>query len=201
MYWIIVFLTAWISTQGVCADADKRMVIIGDSLTEGYGVTHDEAYPALLQNKIKADGKPWQVVNSGLSGSTTASAVARVKWQLKQKPDLILLALGANDGLRGLSVESVEKNLSEALKACLEAKVKVVLVGIKLPPNYGADYIKRFEAVFPRLAKKFNVPLIPFLLENVGGDKTLNQADGIHPNAKGHALIANQVYQKIRGLL
>lgn len=179
----------------------KKLVIIGDSITEGYGVSQDQAYPTLLQKKIDDAKKSWRVVNSGISGSTAASAASRVGWVLKQKPDLILIALGANDGLRGTSVKSIEDNLNAAIELCKKAAVKVMLVGMRLPPNYGADYTKQFEAVFARVAKKQGVPFIPFLLENVGGDRSLNLADGIHPNEKGHAIVADTVFNAVKNFL
>ena len=190
-----LLLALWLSAY---AAAPKKIVVIGDSLTEGYGVAHDHAYPALLQKKIDQAGKNWMVINSGISGSTSASAASRVTWHLKQKPDLILIALGANDGLRGTPAKSIEQNLSEALALCKKAGVKVILAGILLPPNYGAEYTRQFAAIFPALAKKQGVPLIPFLLENVAGNKDLNQGDGIHPNEKGHAIIAETVFRALQ---
>lgn len=179
----------------------KKLVIIGDSITEGYGVSREEAYPALLQKKIIKAGQNWLVVNSGISGSTSASAASRVTWHLKQKPDLIIIALGANDGLRGLPVKSIENNLNAAVELCQKAKVKVILAGIKVPPNYGADYFRQFEGVFANVARKYSIPLIPNLIDSVGGEKALNQADGIHPNAKGHPIIAATVYKAVKKFL
>jgi acyl-CoA thioesterase-1 len=179
----------------------KRLVIIGDSLTEGYGVAHDAAYPALLEKEIAKSGKQWRVVNAGISGSTSASAVSQVQWHLKQKPDLMLIALGANDGLRGNSVAAMEKNIDKAIAEAKKGGVKVILAGMRVPPNYGKKYSDDFASVFPRLAKKHDVPLIPFLLEKVGGRPELNLSDGIHPNEKGHALIAKMVYEDIKKYL
>jgi len=189
------------SSCGFATEPVKRMIIIGDSLTEGLGVTHEEAYPFQLQSKIEAAGKKWAVINAGISGATSASAVSRVQWQLKQKPDMILLALGANDGLRGSPVKAMQANLAKAIELCQKNKVTVILVGIQVPPNYGADYKKAFDGVFPNLAKKYGIPLVPFLLESVAGDKSLNQADGIHPNAKGHEILANTVFRDIQKYL
>lgn len=179
------------------ATPNKKLIIVGDSLTEGYGVSREQAYPALLQQKLTANKMAWTVVNSGISGSTSSSAISRVEWALKQKPDLILLALGANDGLRGLKPSDLYNNLKEAITACQRAKVKIVLAGIKVPPNYGESYSRSFEAVYPRLAKINHVPLIPFLLEGVAGVSTLNQEDGIHPNAKGHVIIAENIFKSL----
>lgn len=182
-------------------DHAKKLVVIGDSLTEGFGVKREAAFPSILQKKIERAGKDWRVINSGISGSTSASAPSRVKWHIKQKPDLILLALGANDGLRGSDVKAMEENLSLAVKAAQEAGIKIVLVGIKVPPNYGSDYAKKFEAVFPKVAQKYGIPLVPFLLDKVAGDPKMNLEDGIHPNEKGHAVVAETVFLTVKKFL
>lgn len=179
-------------------DSGKKMVIIGDSLTEGFGVRREMAFPNLLQKKIDAAKKNWRVINSGISGSTSASAPSRVTWHLKQKPELIILALGANDGLRGSSVKAMEENLNKAAELAKKAGVKMILAGIQVPPNYGSAYATSFEAVFPRVAQKNDIPLIPFLLEKVAGEKSLNLDDGIHPNEKGHAVISETVFTAIQ---
>lgn len=181
--------------------AAKRIVFLGDSLTEGYGVAREAAYPSLIQEKIKADKLDWVVVNAGVSGSTSASALSRLRWQLKNKPDIVVLALGANDGLRGLKVSEMEKNLAETIELAQKEKVRVILVGMLMPPNYTREYAKDFREVFPRLAKKYHVPLIPFLLDGVAIHPELNQADGLHPNEKGHVIIADRVYAAIRRYL
>jgi acyl-CoA thioesterase-1 len=170
-------------------------------LTEGLGVARSSAFPALLEKKIQADGKPWVVVNAGISGATTASGPSRMRWQLKSKPQMIILALGANDGLRGLNLANTEKNLSETIEIAQKDHIKIVLAGMKLPPNYGSKYTEAFQAVYQRLAKKYHLQKIPFLLEGVAGNPKLNLADGIHPNEKGHEIIADHVYAAIKGLL
>jgi acyl-CoA thioesterase I len=182
-------------------DAGQKLVIIGDSISEGYGVAREEAYPSLMQKKLDQAGKKWTIVNQSISGSTTSSASSRVTWALKSKPSLVLLALGANDGLRGVPAKTIEDNLVKAIQLCQNAHVKVILVGMKLPPNYGSDYRTQFESVFPDLSKRFGVPLIPFLLKNVGGIKALNQEDGIHPNAKGHVIVADTIYSALKEYL
>jgi acyl-CoA thioesterase I len=189
-----------LSHRTLSEEESRRIVFIGDSLTEGYGIKREEAYPALVQRALDKEhkGKNWVVVNSGISGSTSASAVSRVKWHLQQKPALVVLALGANDGLRGLLIDSLDKNLTAAIELCQKNNVKVILIGIRVPPNYGEKYSQDFEAVFPRLAKKFKVPLIPFLLDKVAGQKDLNQPDGIHPTPKGHIIMAETVYQELK---
>ncbi len=179
----------------------KRLVIIGDSLTEGYGVAKDKAYPNLVQEKIKKIGKNYIVINAGISGSTSASAVSRMTWQLKNKPDLLILALGANDGLRGLPVAAMEGNLENSVELAKKAGVKIILAGMQLPPNYGDAYVKDFGAAFGRVADKTGVPLIPFILMGVGGVANLNLSDGIHPNEKGHVVVADTVFNFIQKYL
>ena len=191
---LILSLNAWSAESA----APKKFVLIGDSLTEGYGVARDQAYPALVQKKL---GDKVQIINASISGSTSASAPSRMKWQLKSKPDLILLALGANDGLRGLPVDKIEENLSAAIALAEAEHIKVILGGMYLPPNYGAEYTAQFKKVFKKVADKHNIPMIPFLLNGVAGKAELNQADGIHPNEKGHAIVADTVYQAVKKLL
>lgn len=181
--------------------APKKLVVLGDSLTEGYGVARDAAFPAVLEKKIKATGKDWTVVNAGVSGSTSASAISRMKWIFKSKPDLVILALGANDGLRGLKVAESKKNLAEAVAYAKSQKVPVVLGGLYMPPNYGKVYATEFRSMYEDLAKKDKLPFISFLLEGVGGKSQYNLADGIHPNEKGHAIIADNVFNSIKDLL
>lgn len=181
--------------------AQKRLVVLGDSLTEGYGVAKDSAYPALLELKIQTSGKNWKVINAGITGSTTASAPGRLKWILKAKPDLILLVLGGNDGLRGLKVSASEKNLATAIELIKKENVKVVLVGIYTPPNYGQEYGSQFRKMYSDLAKKYAIPLIPFILDQVAGNPKLNQADGIHPNEAGHKIMAENVFNSLKDLL
>jgi acyl-CoA thioesterase-1 len=176
----------------------QKIIFLGDSLTEGYGVSQEQAYPALVQERAKAQGKNWQIINAGISGSTTASALSRVKWQLKQKPTAILIALGANDGLRGVPVKTSEANLAAAIQAAQNAKVKIWLAGMRLPPNYGAQYTKDFEKMFQGLSKKYHIPLLPFLLDKVAGHSELNQPDGIHPNEKGHKILADTVFKFVQ---
>jgi acyl-CoA thioesterase-1 len=178
--------------------AAKKLVLLGDSLTEGYGVAREKSYAYLLQQKF---GAQVQIVNASISGSTSASAPSRMKWQMKEKPDALLLALGANDGLRGLPVKTLEDNLSQAIEIAQKEGVKVILGGMYLPPNYGADYGQKFKEVFKRLASKYKTPFIPFMLEGVAGHPEFNQADGIHPNEKGQAMVAETVYKALKAIL
>lgn len=178
-----------------------RLVFLGDSLTEGYGVAKDKAYPALIEQKIKDAGLNWQVINAGVSGSTSASAKSRLDWQLKSRPEVIVIALGANDGLRGFKPEDTRKNLDEAITKAKSSGVRVVLAGMEMPPNYGDEYREQFRRVYPELAKKHKIDLIPFLLDKVGGEKSLNLEDGIHPNEKGYVIVANTVWRVLEPVL
>lgn len=187
-----------VSTSQSETSKTQTLVIIGDSITEGYGVKNEESYPYLLQLKMQNEKKNWTIVNQGVSGSTSASAISRVKWVLKKPPQIVILALGANDGLRGASPESTESNLDQAIVLLKKANVKVILAGMQMPPNYTGKFGKEFAQIFPKLAKKHHIKLIPFLLEGVGGVPELNLKDGIHPNAKGHAIISEVVYKTIQ---
>lgn len=176
----------------------QKLVILGDSLTEGYGVSKESAYPHLLEQKLNAAGKKYSVINSGVSGSTTASAESRMKWILKSKPEVLLLVLGANDGLRGLAVEASQKNLSNAIVAAKKAGVKVILGGLLMPPNYGKEYTDKFAKMYTTLSKEHKIPLIPFILDKVAGDPKYNLADGIHPNEEGHKIIADNIFKILK---
>lgn len=180
----------------------KSILFLGDSLTEGLGVSPSEAYPALVETKLLAKGFVVRVVNSGVSGATTASGPSRMKWALKSKPDFVVLALGANDGLRGLPVADMKKNLESTIEIAKKAGCRVLLVGMKVPPNFGKEYGKKFEEVFSQIAKRDKaISYLPFLLERVGGEVELNQADGIHPNAKGHQIMAELLVKTLERIL
>jgi len=155
----------------------------------------------LLQERIDKKKLAYEVVNAGVSGDTTAGGLARIDWLLRQHPDVIVVGLGGNDGLRGLPLESVEKNLREILRRSRAAGAHVLLLGMKIPPNYGPEYTGGFEAIYPRLAKEMGVPLVPFLLEGVGGIARLNQDDGIHPTAEGQEKVADTVTPYLAGML
>lgn len=181
----------------------KVIVFYGDSLTAGYGLSPTEAFPALVEKKIKAEGKNHKVVNAGLSGETSAGGLSRLDWIMRQPVDIFILELGANDGLRGLPIDQTKKNL-QAIIDKVKAKnpqVKIVLAGMMVPPNMGPDYSDEFKKVYPELATKNKAKLIPFLLQDVAGIEKLNQADGIHPNADGHKIVAENVYKVIRPIL
>ena len=174
--------------------ADPQLVVcLGDSLTEGFQVSPDQSYPALLEARLRELGYDVRVVNAGISGSTSASGVSRLGWQLRSKPDIVILGLGGNDGLRGLALDSVRENLSRTIALALAKGVAVILAGMKIPPNYGLDYTREFEQIYPALAKRHQVPLVPFLLEGVAAKPELNIGDGIHPNSEGYRLVVDNV--------
>lgn len=180
------------------AFAQKKLVVLGDSITEGYGVAKSAAFPTLLEAKLKAAKKDYVVINSGVSGATTASGPSRIKWVLKSNPDVILLILGANDGLRGLKIEESEKRLSETVEMGKKAGVKIILGGLYMPPNYGKEYTERFKKMYSKVAKDHKVTLIPFILEKVAGDPKYNLPDGIHPNEEGHKIVADNIFNAIK---
>lgn len=183
----------------------RTLVFFGDSLTAGYGLEDPvaEAYPALIRQKIEATSLPWRVVNAGLSGETTSGGARRIDWILRQPIDVFVLALGGNDGLRGIEPGLSRTSLQRIIDRVREKNpsAKFILAGMMMPPSLGTDYVREFAAMYPELAKKNSAGLIPFLLEGVGGDPALNQADQIHPTARGHAVVAETVWRVIQPLL
>lgn len=179
----------------VAPEADSRPVVVafGDSLTAGVRVGREETYPGFLQRELDRRELAFRVVNEGVSGDTTARALARVDVALAHAPAWVILGIGANDGLRGLPIDVMEANLETMIRRFKDGGARVLLAGMMLPRNYGPEYVRDFEAVYPRLARAFDLPLIPFLLENVAMVRELNQADGIHPNARGNRVVARQV--------
>ena len=183
------------------ARGEGVVVALGDSLTAGLGVAPDEAFPARLQARLRSEGLAYRVINAGVSGDTTAGGLRRVDWVLRSKPDVVIVALGANDGLRGQSPQSMRENLEQIVGRLQAAGARVLLVGMRLPPNYGGEYTREFEAVFPAVARKAKVTLMPFLLDGVAGVPGLNQPDGIHPTAAGQQVIADHLWPYLRPLL
>lgn len=183
--------------------AKKSILVFGNSLTAGLGVEPDEAFPALIGNKIDSLNLPYEVINAGLSGETTAAGKERINWLIKQKVDVFILELGANDGLRGIPITETRKNLQSIIDQ-VKAKypdAKLVMTGMEVPPNMGSKYASEFRVIFPDLAKKNNMALVPFLLEKVGGVPELNQSDGIHPTPEGHKILAENVWVILKDLL
>jgi acyl-CoA thioesterase-1 len=178
------------------------IVVLGDSLTAGLGLQPGEAYPALLQEKLDHGGYHWQVVNAGVSGDTSAAGRARLDWALGQADVRILvLELGANDGLRGLPPAEMKKNLAAIIEAAQAKHIAVLLTGMEAPPNFGPDYTVSFRQVYRDLATEYKVPLLPFLLDKVAGDASLNQGDGIHPNPAGARIVADNVWTALKPLV
>jgi acyl-CoA thioesterase-1 len=192
------------STTKASAPSNKKNILFfGDSLTAGYGLDDptDDAYPAVIQHKIDSLKLLYNVINAGVSGETTAGGLGRIDWVLKQKVAVFILELGANDGLRGIPVEESRRNL-QAITDKVKAKypdAKIILAGMQVPPSMGADYANSFKAMFPQLAQKNHIALIPFLLDNVAGIPNLNQRDGIHPTAEGAKIVANNVWDVLKG--
>lgn len=182
---------------------EKTILFFGDSLTAGYGLTEEEAFPALIEKSLKGKGKKVNVINAGLSGETSAGGLTRIEWVLRQPIDIFVLELGANDGLRGVPLDETKKNL-QAIIDKVKSKnknVKIVVAGMMVPPNMGKEYSTTFQKIFPELAKKNNATLIPFLLEGVAGIEKLNQADGIHPTVEGHKIVAGNVERVVGKLI
>ncbi len=180
------------STNSAEQQAPLTILALGDSLTEGLGVDNDANYPAQLEARLKEMGyKDVKVINSGLSGETSTGLVNRLDWVLQTKPDITILTIGANDAIRGIDVATVEANIRTAIKRLQDGGSEVILGGMQIYDNLGADYVESFAAIYPRVAKDMNVTLIPFFLEGVGGDPKLNQADAIHPTKEGYTIIVN----------
>jgi acyl-CoA thioesterase-1 len=177
------------------------VAFLGDSLTAGLGLPESEAYPAVIGRTLESRGVRIRVINAGVSGDTSAGGLRRVDWLLAQKPDVLVVALGGNDGLRGLPVGEMESNLRQIVSKGKAAGTRVLLCGLKVPPNYPPSMAGEFEGVFPRIAKDEGVALVPFLLEGVGGRPELNQPDGIHPNAMGQEILAKNVLTGLEAVL
>ena len=179
----------------------QRIVILGDSLTAGLGLDPSQAYPTLVQQKIDADRLPFDVSNAGVSGYTSAGGLSRLDWAIGDGASILIVALGGNDALRGLPVHELARNLSTIIERAQARKIRVVLAGMEAPPNFGQGYVVSFHQVYPDLARKYHLPLVPFLLQNVAGIDTLNQRDGIHPTAEGARIVADNVWAVLRPML
>lgn len=204
MYNIFFIIIGLLAGQVMAQDKNKDLktiLFVGDSLTAGYGVDKDKSYVALVEKELLQKGKKVKVLNGSVSGSTTSSGLNRVKWFQKAKPNILVLALGANDGLRGVKIDVSKKNLEEIIKYAQGQNIEVLLAGMMLPPNYGPEYTKQFKEMYSSLAKKFKLKKIPFLLEGVAAEKELNQADGIHPNEKGHQVVKKTMLKYLEPML
>ena len=177
----------------------NTILFLGDSLTEGLGVAKENAFPKLVETLIQKElKKNVTVINGGVSGSTSSDGLARLKWYLKKKPYIVFLALGANDGLRGLNLKQSQKNLEEIVEYAQKSKAKVLLAGMRIPPNYGPQYVEDFKKIYQELKNKYNLKTMPFLLDGVAGVQKMNQRDGIHPNEEGHKVIAKKVFMFLK---
>jgi acyl-CoA thioesterase-1 len=178
-----------------------RIVFLGDSLTAGYGLAKEQSVPSLVESHLHTDGYSYEVINAGVSGDTSAGGLSRLDWSLDGDVRILVLELGANDGLRGLPVESLKSNLAEVITRAHARRIKVVLTGMEAPPNFGAAYTSEFRRVYRDLAKEHDVTFVPFYLEGVAGIPSLNIADGMHPNAEGARIIERMIWRALEPLL
>lgn len=195
---ICLLLTGSITSSDAAPLSPPRsngtIVAVGDSLTAGLGVPEEQAYPAQLEKKLRDAGYDWKVVNAGISGETSSGTLSRINWVMKLRPDIVILETGANDGLRGIDPRLTRKNIDETIRILKQQNVTVVLVGMKMVRNLGQEFTQQFGEIYPALAAKNNLILVPFLLQGVAGDPTLNQSDGIHPTAAGYRIITESIY-------
>lgn len=200
---ITFFICLLIPIAAFSQKSPKRILFFGDSITAGHGIDKDKAFPALIQQKIDSLDWNFKVVNGGLSGETSAGGLRRIDWMLRQPVSVFVLELGGNDGLRGIDLDATEKNLQKIIDK-VKGKypdAKIILAGMQVPPNLGTNYTEKFKDMYPELADRNNVALIPFLLRDVGGHPELNQADGIHPTARGHKIVAKTVWNTLKPIL
>lgn len=199
---ILISTTLLVFSSLSAAQDEYTILFLGDSLTAGYGLDDGESFPSVIEEKLQADSLGHiRVINAGVSGSTSASGLSRLQWYIRSQPDLMVLSLGANDGLRGLSIDEMKANLSRTIEFALTNNLQVVLTGMLVPPNMGPEYAEAFAQVFPDLAAQYNIPLQPFLLQDVAAIPELNQSDGIHPNMEGTQIVAENLYEFLRPYL
>jgi acyl-CoA thioesterase-1 len=191
------------ATRAAAADAreERLVVVMGDSIAAGLRLPSDQAFPAVMERTLRDEGRAVRVLNAGVSGDTSAGGVARLDWQLAQRPDVLLVEFGGNDGLRGLPVAETRRNLERIVTRAREAGVAVLLLGMRMPPNLGPEYTRDFAALYADLAEELDVPLVPFLLDGVAGRPDLNLGDGIHPNREGQRVLAENVLPALREVL
>lgn len=198
---LLMFALGFSFSQTLADSSVKKILVLGDSLAEGYGLEESMAFPRIVEKELRNKKREIEIINGGVSGATSANGLQRLKWHLKKPVDLILLELGANDGLRGLKIDETKKNLKSIIQFAREKKIKIALLGILMPPNYGKEYTTQFEKMYKEIAKEEKLPFLPFLLEGVAGVPSLNLPDGIHPNQKGHEVIGKKVAQFVEKLL
>ena len=190
-----------VSTTNPANAIVPRIVFLGDSLTAGYGLDKDESVPSLIQKRLQDAGYPYEVVNAGVSGDTSASGLSRLDWSLAGDVKILVLELGANDGLRGLPVKELKRNLAEVITRAQARGIKVILTGMEAPPNFGSAYTSEFRGVYHELAREHHVTFVPFYLEGVAGIPSLNIADGMHPNAEGSRIVEKTIWSALEPLL
>ncbi|MFP8488993.1 arylesterase [Gracilimonas sp. Q87] len=199
---LFIFLIAFTFVQAQSPE-QKSILFFGDSITAGLGVDKSQAFPALIQQKVDSAGLNYEVINGGLSGETSAGGLRRIDWVLQRKIDVFVLELGGNDGLRGIELSSTKDNLQQIIDK-VKSKypdVQIILAGMQVPPNLGQEYTRQFESMYPELAEENGLPLIPMILDKIGGNEDLMQSDGIHPTPKGHRVIAETIWEKLEPLL
>jgi acyl-CoA thioesterase-1 len=198
---LLAALAAALALAGPVHAAEPVIVAFGDSLTAGLGVTPEDSYPARLQARLRAEGYAYRVVNAGASGDTTAGGLRRVDWALKNRPDIVIVALGANDAMRGQDLASIRANLDAIVARFQKAGVRVLVAGMEVPPNYGARYTADFRRLFREVALKRGAAFMPFLLDGVAGTPRLNQPDGIHPTAEGYRVVVDHLWPHVEPML
>lgn len=198
---LILALAVALALVAPAGAAERVLVALGDSLTAGHGLPVADSYPSLLQARLRAEGYPYRVVNAGVSGDTTAGALRRVDWVLRSHPDVVIVVIGANDGLRGQSLAAARANLDEIVGRLRAAGARVLIGGMRLPPNYGVPYATEFAGLYPEVARNRGAALMPFFLEGVAARPALNQPDGIHPTAEGYRIIVDRLWPYLRPLL
>ena len=195
------FLFGVILMNASISYGEPVILAFGDSLTAGFGVDPNDSYPARLQRLLVEKGYHYKVINAGVSGDTTAGGLRRLDWLMKHNPKIVILALGANDGLRGMPIDEMQSNLEKIIQRCQKIEVKILLAGMKMLPNYGKEYTDSFHQVYHHLSKKYDLPLIPFLLEGVAGRREYTREDGIHPLGVGYEIITQTVWKELLPLL
>ena len=199
--WLVLLVVQLVAGAATSGASERVIVAFGDSLTAGLGVPVDQTYPALLGERLRREGYAYRVVNAGVSGDTTAGGLRRVDWALRLKPEIVILELGVNDALRGQKLASVRANLEQLVTRFQAAGARVLVAGMRLPPNYGTPYADEFHRLFGEVARARNTPYLPFFLEGVGAIPRLNQPDGIHPTAEGYALVVEHLWPYLVPLL
>ena len=198
----VLFASLWLMAAAAWAKPAPTILVMGDSLSAAYGIETSQGWVALLGQRLKSEGHDWRVVNASVSGDTTAQGLTRLPLELaRHRPAIVILELGANDGLRGLSVTAMQQNLAHMIMLSQKAGARVLLVGIYLPPNYGPEYTRKFAAVYPQLANKYHVSLVPFLLAGLAEHRDLMQADGLHPLALAEPRVLENVWRRLEPLL